>query len=469
MYKPIYHYFPGKNWMNDPNGVCWHGGKYHLFYQYNPLSDQWGNLHWGHAVSDDCIHWARRPDALSPSRELGEIHCFSGCASTDGELPVLYYTSVGKEKDGRDSRYGAQQWCAVSEDGMYTWKKYEGNPILTKEIHGDLPVLEWRDPFVWREDDGWYMVLGAEIEGRGNVLLYYSKDQFHWEFSHILMRSERPQDRILECPNYFMLDGKAVLVVSPDDMPVYWIGTQKEGHVFCPETFGIMDHSGWDGFYAPNSFTDPNGRRIMIGWLTEKGRGDLKIPGWQGVQSLPRELTVEKDGLHMRPIEEVESLREKGRVWENLPVSGLWESPLRSMAAEIVLEMEKEYLQGPIDIQVYANEDGTEETVIRYDKDLDTVTIDRSRSNRTGLTDSSPLSVHGTHSDDGKLQLRIFVDYSTLEVFINEREAVSTRIYPDGEDSCRIRFRTECECILRKAEIYLLQGIRLNEQKDQEI
>ena len=143
MYKPIYHYFPGKNWMNDPNGVCWYGGKYHLFYQYNPQSDQWGNLHWGHAVSDDSIHWKHCPEALFPSTELGETHCFSGCASTDGKLPILYYTSVGEEKDGRDSRYGAQQWCAISEDGMYTWEKYEGNPILTKEIHGDLPVLEW--------------------------------------------------------------------------------------------------------------------------------------------------------------------------------------------------------------------------------------------------------------------------------------------------------------------------------------
>lgn len=459
MYKPIYHYFPGKNWMNDPNGVCWYGGKYHLFYQYNPQSDQWGNLHWGHAVSDDCIHWKHCPEALFPSTELGETHCFSGCASTDGKLPILYYTSVGEEKDGRDSRYGAQQWCAISEDGMYTWEKYEGNPILTKEIHGDLPVLEWRDPFVWKEDDGWYMVLGAEIEGRGNVLLYYSKDQFHWKFIHVLMKSDRPKDRILECPNYFILNGKAVLVVSPDDMPCYWMGTQKDGHVFCPETFGIIDHSGWDGFYAPNSFVDPKGRRIMIGWLTEKSRGDLKIPGWQGVQSLPRELTVEKDGLHMRPIDEVKSLRGKGEIWENLVVNGIWESPLSSLAAEIVVELEIQQIHSRFEIQVYANEDGTEETTIRYNPDADEIVIDRSRSNSTMLTDSSPLTVQGTHSEEGKLQIRSFIDHSTLEVYINEREVISTRIYPNQEDSCQIRFRTEHECVIRQAEIYLLNGI----------
>ena len=458
MYKPTYHFFPGKNWMNDPNGVCWHGGKYHLFYQYNPRGDQWGNINWGHAVSDDCIHWKPRPEALAPSREQGEIHCFSGCADTNGELPVLYYTSVGREADGRDSRYGAQQWCAVSEDGMYTWKKYEGNPVMTKEIHGDLEVLEWRDPFVWKEEDGWYMVLGGEVDGRGSVLLYHSPDRFHWEFCHILYRSSRPEERFYECPNYFFLDGKAVLVVSPDDQPRYWIGTQGPGHVFCPEQTGIIDHSGWDGFYAPNSFTDPRGRRIMIGWLTEKGRGDLKIQGWAGVQSLPRELFLADGVLHMRPIEEIRSLRLPGYRCQDPDLGELWESPVSGAAAEIVLEMETGQ-ETVFELQVFADGAGTEETVIRYQSAADELVIDRSRSNRTGVTDQTPLTVRGTHSEDGLLRLRVFLDHSIVEVFLNEREAVSTRVYPDGEDSCRIRIRAG-KTKVRNLEIYPLFPIR---------
>lgn len=458
MYKPTYHFFPGKNWMNDPNGVCWYKGSYHLFYQYNPDGDQWGNLHWGHAVSEDCVHWNHLPTALAPSRELGEIHCFSGCASTDGERPLLYYTSVGREEDGRDCRTGAQQWCAVSEDGMNTWKKYQGNPIMTAEIHGNLNVLEWRDPYVWKEEDGWYMVLGAELEGRGSVLLYHSPDQFHWEFCHVLMRSERPEDRILECPNYFYLDGKAILVVSPDAMPYYWIGTQDHDHRFFPEQFGIIDHSGWNGFYAPNSFVDNQGRRIMIGWLTEKGRGDLDIPGWQGIQSLPRELTLEPDGLRMKPLEELTSLRDEKVEYEHLTVCGRWESEIRTRAAEIVLNAESLCLGEGFELRVFAAEDESEQTVIRYHRASDELMIDRSHSNRKNITDRTPLTVKGTHSEDGKLNLRIFIDHSTLEIFINEREAVSTRVYPDSEESCIIDIsapRAEFEHL----EIYTMKGI----------
>lgn len=441
MYKPVYHFFPGKNWMNDPNGVCWYKGKYHLFYQYNPTGDQWGNLHWGHAVSEDCVRWKILPEALSPSTEKGEIHCFSGCASVDGEKPILYYTSVGEEKDGRDSRNGAQQWCAVGDDTMTVWEKYSGNPLMTKEMHGDLDVLEWRDPFVWKEDDGWYMVLGAEIDGKGAVLLYHSEDQIHWKYLHILLHSEDSGKRIFECPNYFFLQDKAVLVVSPNDKPCYWIGHQTADHKFVPETAGIIDHSGWAGFYAPNSFADNRGRRIMIGWLTENGRGDLKVPGWQGVQSIPRELMMENGILHMRPIEELEQLRCNGLEYKGLQIDGTWECPLKTKAAEIILETETESINANMELHIFADKAGEEKTVIRYEKEKDTVVIDRTYSNLSGLTDKTPLSCTGTHSCGGKLKLQVFIDHSVVEVFINEREVISTRVYPGSGQSEYIRIQ----------------------------
>lgn len=440
MYKPIYHFTPGKNWMNDPNGVCWYQGFYHLFYQYDPYSDKWGDIHWGHAVSRDCINWEILPVALSPSAERGETHCFSGCVSTDGEMPVLYYTSVGEEKDGRDCRYGAEQWCAFSRDGMRTWEKYEGNPIMTSDIHGSLPVLEWRDPYVWKEEDGWYMVLGGEIEKEGAALLYFSENRLKWTFCRVLLHSTDPEERIFECPNYFSLGDKHVLVVSPNGMPKYWIGTQGEEHRFSPEKSGIIDHSGWDGFYAPNSFCDVYGRRIMIGWLTEKGRGSLEIPGWNGVQSLPRVLSLEQGELYMRPLKEVEMLRDGRACFEDLHIQGAWESTVRGKAVEILLEAERDKIGKGLEIEVFADEAGTEQTVIRYETEEDAVTIDRNRSNRTGVTDKKSLSCRGTHGES-RIKFRIFLDYSVLEVFINDREVISTRVYPDGEESDAIRVR----------------------------
>lgn len=435
MYRPIYHFLPEKNWMNDPNGVCWFQGYYHLFYQYNPNGSEWGNIHWGHAVSRDCIRWKHLPIALFPSRDAGEIHCFSGCVSVDENQPVLYYTSVGEEEEGRDCHDGAQQWCAVSTDGMITWKKYENNPILTKDMHGQIKVRDWRDPFVWREKDGWYMVLGAETDGRAGVLLYRSEDRFDWKFVKVLIRSEREEERIWECPNYFKLGDKAVLAVSPNAAPRYIYGREEEGHVFVPEGDGVLDHSGWDGFYAPNSFEDCHGRRIMIGWLTENGRGELKVPEWSGIQSLPRQLTMEPDGLHMCPIEEVASLRGNCERYVQLSGESLWKAQTRGKALEICVEFYKNNVEGLLEIQVFASPDQEEKTRIIWEKERDMICIDRQYSNHTGKTSQKLLSCPAAECEKGKVSLDIFLDYSSVEVFVSGKQVISTRVYPGREDS----------------------------------
>lgn len=457
-YRPVYHFLPEKNWMNDPNGVCWYQGEYHLFYQYNPTGDQWGNLHWGHAVSRDCVNWEHLPLGLYPSGEKGEIHCFSGCCNVDGEFPVIYYTSVGEQEAGRDCRDGAEQWCAVSHDGMRTWEKYENNPVLTKEMHGEIVVKDWRDPFVWKEADGWYMVLGAEVDKKGTVLLYYSPDQFHWKFRHILLQTEKEEENIWECPNYFKLKDKSVLVVSPNGMPRYWVGREKADHCFVPEREGIIDHSGWEGFYAPNSFEDPQGRRIMIGWLTENGRKDLEIPGWQGVQSIPRVLTVEEDGLHMEPLKELEMLRGACEAAEHLQVKDGFKAETKGKALEICLAFEKEKVKKGMCLEVFASPDREERTQICWDAGKDEIAVVRSASNRTGKTSDISLSCKVPQTAEGKVSLRIFSDHSTLEVFVNEREAVSTRIYPDREDS---------ECVFLYAEDGEIEELRIYQMKEQ--
>lgn len=456
MYRPSYHFLPEKNWMNDPNGVCWYRGKYHLFYQYNPDCDQWGNLHWGHAVSDDCVHWEHLPLALYPSVEMGEIHCFSGCASVDGERPLIYYTSVGE--GSRDCKYGAQQWCAYSDKDMIHWTKYEKNPIMTAEIHDGLKVLDWRDPFVWKEDDAWYMVLGATVAEHGAALLYRSENQYDWEFVRVLLETENPGEVIWECPNYFGLGDEKVLVVSPAGPPAYYIGKETKEKEFIPESRGIMDHSGLDGFYAPNSFVDGRGRRIMIGWLTENGRGEIATDGWSGVQSVPRVLEMKDSILTMKPLPEFKSLRGKAETHQNLEVAGEWRPQMRGKALELCMTVDvaEEALDWEID--VFASEDGKERTAIRYNAREDELVADRSLSNASGRADQKSLSCKGTHSEGGKLSLHIFLDHSTLEIFINDREAISTRVYPDREDSDGIVFRTKAGGVMKveMLEIYEL-------------
>lgn len=454
MYRPIYHFLPERNWMNDPNGVCWYKGEYHLFYQYNPSADTWGNLHWGHAKSKDCVHWEKLPVALYPSNEQKEIHCFSGCASVDGEKPLIYYTSVG---DGeRNSRTGAQQWCAYSEDDMVTWKKYEKNPIITKDIHGGLEVLEWRDPFVWKGEKGWYMVLGACVEEKGAALLYYSEDQLSWAFIRILARSERNEENIWECPNYFKLGDKAFLVVSPNGAPRYFMGREEKDCEFIPEGEGVMDHSGWDGFYAPNSFIDDKNRRIMIGWLTENSRGDLQIPGWQGVQSLPRVLGYDGGELTMTPLPELCCLRGAKEEEAALLLDGEWKAKTRGRALELLFTLDASSMSGRFELEVLACEDHRERTCIWYEKEEDRVTLYRAESNLEGVTKTNPLSFCKTHLTDGKVNFHVFVDHSVIEVFVNEREAISSRVYPSQDDSTGVYLRGE------KAFITGLQIFQMN-------
>jgi beta-fructofuranosidase len=161
--RPIYHFLPPSNWMNDPNGLSQWDGQYHLFYQYNPLAARWGVIHWGHAVSADLVHWADLPIALSPTPGGPDADgCWSGCIVNNGGVPTMLYTGL---------RGTAQRPClATSADGLLTWHKYPGNPVIA-EPPADVDVLDFRDHCIWQEDGDWYQVIGGKIDGVGGAAL----------------------------------------------------------------------------------------------------------------------------------------------------------------------------------------------------------------------------------------------------------------------------------------------------------
>ena len=174
--RPIYHLTTAANWINDPDGPVFFEGQYHIFFQHNPYGDSWGNMSWGHAVSSDLAHWRHLPIALVPSPgSYDKDGVWSGCCVVDKGVPTIIYTGV----------YPEVQCIARSYDGMKTWVKYESNPVIAKRPRDDLQGF--RDPFVWKEKDGWYMVLGSGIKGQGGAaLLYRSKDLTEWEYMHPL-------------------------------------------------------------------------------------------------------------------------------------------------------------------------------------------------------------------------------------------------------------------------------------------
>ncbi len=305
--KPQWHYRPASNWINDPNGLVHYNGWYHMFYQYNPHGDAWGDIHWGHARSRDLLHWETLPIALIPDASQGELHFFSGgCCKDEQGHPHFFYTSIGRPEDGRDHVHGAQQWFAEPTDEDLTQLCQTSLGALTGEIHGGMHVRDWRDPCVFRHCGQYIMVLGGCVEERGCVLLYTSPDLRQWTFRHILAQSDQADGTPWECPNLFPLDGRFVLIYSPCAEVRAKVGMLDDDLHFHEEWEEVVDPSARNGFYAPQVFRDDQGCTILIGWMPECDHVEHK--GWSGVMSLPRLLSITENGLHAATVPDVDTL-----------------------------------------------------------------------------------------------------------------------------------------------------------------
>ena len=332
--RPGFHLSVQVGWMNDPNGFSYYNGEYHLFYQYHPYASYWGPMHWGHAVSKDLLHWRYLPAALAPDESYDKDGCFSGSAvEMDDGRHLLMYTGVVEEELPDGTQRGVQTQCVGTGDGV-NYEEYEGNPVIDE---GQLPEggdrFEFRDPRIWKAEDGTYRCVAGNCDGDrdGQILLYSSKDALHWNFEKILLRNHDRFGKMWECPDFFELDGKQVLLTSPQDMlpqgfeyhngngTVCFIGTyDEETDTFHEEHNQAIDY-GID-FYAPQTVLTPDGRRIMIGWMQNWDTCNLytfKEP-WFGQMSLPRELSVKNGRLIQKPIRELEELRHDKVVYENV-------------------------------------------------------------------------------------------------------------------------------------------------------
>lgn len=322
-----YHFMPQTGWLNDPNGLIYFKGKYHFFFQHNPYAGFWDCMHWGHAISDDMLHWEYLPLALAPSEKYDDHMkggCFSGSAiEHDGKL-FLMYTGTTNEGNG----FEQTQCIAYSEDGIH-FEKYDENPVLTAP--DGIPTYQFRDPKVWKHEDTYYMVCGASRNNMAQALLYRSKDMLHWEFFNVLAESRGEWGYMWECPDFYPLGDKYVLMFSPmgagERTVVYLVGDfDYETGKFTYKVSGEIDW-GFD-FYAPQSFQTPDGRRIIVGWANAwdwmpfwKDWGPAYKEGWCGSFNIPREVRLMEDGtLQFCPIAEIESLRENANLKDRIVV-----------------------------------------------------------------------------------------------------------------------------------------------------
>lgn len=420
-----YHFMPQAGWMNDPNGLIFFRGKYHFFYQYNPYGAFWDCMYWGHAVSEDLLHWEYLPPALAPSEFYDDYPkggCFSGSAIVCDDKLFLMYTGTVNNGNGVEQT----QCIAYSEDGVY-FEKYEGNPVLRapEGIKADC----FRDPKVWKHEDTYYMVCGASREDRGLALLYKSEDMLHWSFFNVLAESRGEWGFMWECPDFFQIGDQYVLTFSPmgsgDHTSVYLMGDfdYKTGKFDCR----ISKEIDWGlDYYAPQSFETPDGRRIMVAWANEwewmplwKDWGPSYKEGWCGFFNLPREVRIKQDGtLQFIPVKELKELRTDPDKKEYLEVSDS-ETEIQAGNGEcceikFILDLQ-ETTADQVELKLRCGEG--KKTVCLFDLKKGEMSVDRTSGDGWSIGVSrSVLSLNGKR----ELDVHVFVDRSSIEIFADQ-------------------------------------------------
>jgi beta-fructofuranosidase len=427
--RPRYHLMPAAHWNNDPNGPVQYRGRFHMFYQHNPFEAHWGNMSWGHAFSEDLVHWKHLPIALVPTPgAYDKDGVFSGCCVIDKDVPTIVYTGVRPEV----------QCLACSRDGLRTWRKHPANPVISTRPEG-LDLEGFRDPFVWKEGRNWYMALGSGIKGKGGtVLLYRSPDLVRWKFlKPLCVGKKRQSGHNWECPNFFGLGKQYVLVVSPHGPVLYWTGRYQR-HEFAPRTPPQRLDLG-DAYYAPNSLQDEKGRRLMWGWVHEaRDRRLCEKAGWSGCLTLPRVLSLREDGtLGMEPAPELKALR--GRHWrresaEIRPGEGGYLKEIRGDCLEIRAEFSLERAR-QCGLKVRRSPGGRQETAILYDRQRRCLEVVRERSSRTRGVALDTVGGRFALKGGERLHLQVFLDRSVLEIYANGRACLTTRVYPSRQDA----------------------------------
>ncbi|WP_171051752.1 glycoside hydrolase family 32 protein [Alteribacter natronophilus] len=438
-YRLRFHLMSPVGLINDPNGWIQWNGTYHMFYQWNPMKPGHGAKFWGHYTSEDLVNWTHQPIALAPSEWFEKNGCYSGSAvDLDGRL-TLYYTGNVKDDEGNRSSY---QCIAQSDDGI-TFDKQ--GPVIDELPDGY--TAHFRDPKVWKQNGMWYMVIGAQTEDlKGHALLYRSEDGRDWTCMGPVAGAEMAplQDfgYMWECPDLFSLGDKGVLVVSPQGLEaegmhyrnVYQAGyfageLDLETPKFHHGAFDELDR-GFE-FYAPQTTEDENGRRILVGWMGVPDQQEDQHPtienGWIHCLTIPRVLTLRGDRLIQTPAEELRALRSGEVSHETVTIDGGGQA-LEGVAGD-VMELEIDVSR----MAPYFEIDLRGEARIIFDREAKTLTFER-RNFADRLTEKRQCHLEELRS------LRLFLDTSSVELFVNGGEEVFTSRYFPAPDNREIRF-----------------------------
>ncbi|WP_454843845.1 sucrose-6-phosphate hydrolase [Rahnella aceris] len=443
-YRPGWHLAPPVGLLNDPNGFIQHNGRFHLFYQWNPLACAHGAKFWGHWSSADLLHWQHEPLALAPSEEYETHGCYSGSAVTDNGQLTLIYTGNVKYPDG--SRTAFQ--CLARENAEGEFDKTGPVFNLPQGYTGHV-----RDPKVWWHDKHWYMVLGAQdLSLQGKVLLLRSDDLSAWdllgEIAGSGLHGLGEFGYMWECPDLFRLAENDILICCPQGLAAEsdrYLNTFQSGYFvgqldYANATFTHGDFAELDlgfEFYAPQTTQTDDGRRLLIGWMGIPDGDEFFQPtiqnGWLHTLTCPRELTLVAGKIIQKPARELQQLRRDEQTWQGIADYCL---PLDITHAETEIVTEHPFIA-----------DFGGDMTLSFDGEW----LRLSRKNRrTGEPEHRVWQ--------GQLRkLTVLSDASSLEIFINDGEAVmSARYFPvlpaqlnlQGSHQITLRHWSLAECVI---------------------
>lgn len=429
-YRPTYHFVIPEDYAGpfDPNGAIFWRGQYHLFYIY-----QENRVHcFGHVSSVDLVHWRQHPTPLYPTADSPDRGMFSGNCFINkrGEATMLFHG------------VGAGNCIATSsDDQLDRWTKLPSNPIIPNPT-GQEPYASW-DPHGWVEDGQYYGLFGGTPGSGKPPSMFKAAALDGWKYVGPFLHHNLPDvasNEDISCPDFFQLGGKRVLVcIAHNRGTRYYVGDWKHEQ-FYPE---IHERMSWvdNTYFAPESLTAPDGRRILWAWIfDQRSHGLRTASGWSGEMALPRELALGDDHrLRMRPIEELKRLRYNEQTQQNIAVAADKEVVLPKIAGNTIeLEVQIEVQDAKqVGLKVCRSPDREEETSVVYDTADQHLKIDTTKSSLAEGTKKVEAGPFALKSGE-LLTLRVFVDRSVVEVFANDRQAVLRRIYPVRPDSLGI-------------------------------
>lgn len=465
-YRPLFHFSPKAHWINDPNGMVYYKGTYHLFYQYYPEATVWGPMHWGHTTSKDMVHWQEQPIALYPD-SLGYI--FSGSAVVDvnntsgfgknGQVPlVAIFTHHNPKLEKQNPEKTQYQSLAYSLDEGKTWTKYAGNPVLPNP-----GITDFRDPKVrWYEPQKkWIMTLAT----KDRVTFYSSPNLTNWSRESDFGKDAGAHGGVWECPDLFPLkhNGKDVWVLIVNINPggpnqgsaaQYFLG-DFDGKTFKPYSTQTkwMDY-GPDN-YAGVTFSNTGNRVVLMGWMNNWQYAN-KVPTatWRGATTVPRELGLKEVSkelyLTSAPVKELNALAGKTTTLTNLAVKGSTDLTARTGGQYNTFKLD---LSAPATADfalVLANEQGNE-LVIGYDKRANVYYMDRTKSGKTDFEkDFGKRNTVPRLSTDKTISLTLLVDVASAELFADDGLSLLTGVFFPTGDLTKLSIRSATGTTIHK-------------------